>query len=685
MLSGPHRIVKALLHGLTPLFLILLIAVIPAGCGGGYDPPDTQLPNPVPGDDPEPEPLIELEGQWKLISLSSDSARTDLEASGLDVVLEIAADGTARWHVKEDGVNYFYCSADDMVLTLDQEVNDQVNLSYHHVLIDPQTGQVTRNGGLQEIHFTAVVQDGALIELADGHPPQGIVMLPEFDAYNEQDVINLTVTAADVDLSDSAPTLDSASLCDIKFDTVYPPDSQPPEITRFELSGPTPTTDPAISFILEGQDNVAVSAWLVSESDATPAVDDAAWSGAAPQGYTLSAGYGIKTVYAWAKDVRGNISDPAFISVEYIAPPDPPDTQPPVITLFALTSAATTPDPAITFDLEGQDNVAVSAWLVNETDTTPAVDDAAWSGSKPQGHTLSAGYGMKTVYAWAKDASGNISDSAAISVEYIDPPDTQAPVITRFELSSATPTTDPAITFDLEGQDNVAVSAWLINESDATPAVDDAAWSGTIPQSHTLSAGYGMKTVYAWAKDASGNISASASFSVEYMGSCVYVDTTVLPTNYSPVDGRVVRGGLSHLFSDDNEFLEMDARSFFSPMYLTVDFEFDPMDVTDLEVSVSSLGSNGDFQRTISVLNYVTGEDTLVESAREVNTGQEVRSDISLAGTVENISDYLEQNGDRLTFRLNIRLDRTNGSDNHYFDLVQLTVTHPEDPYCIDQ
>jgi hypothetical protein len=39
---------------------------------------------------------------------------------------------------------------------------------------------------------------------------------------------------------------------------------------------------------------------------------------------------------------------------------------------------------------------------------------------KPAAYTLSSGGGMKTVYAWAKDGGGNISEPASISVDYID-------------------------------------------------------------------------------------------------------------------------------------------------------------------------------------------------------------------------------------------------------------------------
>jgi hypothetical protein len=582
--------VEVLLHRLS--LTILLVAVVLIGCGGGYSPPDKEAQESGSKENDGAGQAIQFVGQWKLLSLSSDSARTDLAASGLDVVLDLSADGTARWHVKEDGQNYYYCSADDMVFEQDQEANHQVSLSYHRILIDPETRQVTQNDGVKQIDFSVSRSGDDLVELLDGHPPQGIVMLPEFDAYNEQELVSLTLQAAAIDLSGSMPTQESAPLCNVKSGVVDSSvDEEAPVITRFELTSATQTSDQAIAFNLEGRDNVAVSAWLINESSAVPTLDDAIWSDTKPSVYTLSSGYGMKTVYAWASDAAGNISDPASFNVEYIEPPDP-------------------------------------------------VDD-------------------------------------------------QAPVITRFELTSGTPTTDQAIAFDLEGRDNVAVSAWLVNESSAIPAMDDAGWSGSRPLAYTLSFGYGMKTVYAWVRDAVGNISDPALFSVEYtLPPCHYVESTVLPTGFR--GGGIVEGGnLESLLDDDNNYLYIDPDRTDQVMDLTVDFDFADTDVRDLKVTLSSRSESRypSYQRTVYALNHVTiGLDDwdIVEPAREIGES-EVRSEIVLSDIVENISDYLGQENDRLTFTLMIRMQTPSYYRDHLIDLVQLTVTHPEDPNCVDE
>jgi hypothetical protein len=344
MQSGRRLLLEVPLTWLTAFGL--LFAVVLTGCGEGYDPPESLYVPPGSaegegeGEGEEIRQGFEFEGQWKLISFSKDSTAANLQDSGLDIVLDIAADGTVRWHVKEDGRHYSYCSADDMVLTQDRQLKERVSLSYHHIIVDPKTMRVTQNNGLRQIHYTAVRPGGDIIELQDGHPPQGIIMLPVLNMLNEQDLISLTLKRTTIDFSDSTPTQYYARFCDIKSDIVDPADDpsddppenspenspddsppideQPPVIAQFELLSATPSTNAAIAFNLSGVDNDAISAWLINESAAEPAIDDAAWTDIKPATYTLSSGYGTKTVYAWAKDAGGNISEPASIRVEYI-------------------------------------------------------------------------------------------------------------------------------------------------------------------------------------------------------------------------------------------------------------------------------------------------------------------------------------------------------------------------------
>jgi hypothetical protein len=487
--------VEALLHRLiTP---VLFVAFVLAGCGDNYDPPENLYSPARSNDDSGSGQAVDFEGQWQVVSLSQDSVPIDLEDSGLDVVLDIAADGTARWHVREDGEHYFFCSADDMVLAQDQLVKDQVFLNYYHVVVDSETLQVTENEGLKQTQYTAVQSDDGLIDLQDGHPPRGIVMLPELNLFNPSDIVSLTLQAVTVDLSGSAPTQQYALECSIKSDIV----------------------------------------------DSINSLDD----------------------------------------------------EPPVITFFALTSATPTTDSTIAFDLEGRDNVAVRAWLINESAAVPALDDAAWSGTTPSAYTLSDGSGTKTVYAWAKDAGGNISDPASISVDYSLPP-------------------------------------------------------------------------------------------------CQGTETPASPEQFEIDNVSNSTGDLSSFSADDDDFLEMEIDSTQVPMVLTVDFELADTDVSDLRVRVSSISRQSSqnqpsaFRRTIFAYNYVAQTWNIVDPARSIGDTEQVLFDFAFADNVDNVSDYLGQNGDMRAFSLRIILAReTEASWRHDVGLVELMVAHPADPNCVEE
>jgi hypothetical protein len=95
------------------------------------------------------------------------------------------------------------------------------------------------------------------------------------------------------------------------------------------------------------------------------------------------------------------------------------DTTAPVVTAFIIPSTYGSTTVPITL-FTATDAVGVTHYLVNQTATTPAGDDAGWNATKQTTVTV-AGTGAQTVYAWAKDAAGNISASASDSVTVSTP------------------------------------------------------------------------------------------------------------------------------------------------------------------------------------------------------------------------------------------------------------------------
>jgi sugar lactone lactonase YvrE/regulation of enolase protein 1 (concanavalin A-like superfamily) len=84
--------------------------------------------------------------------------------------------------------------------------------------------------------------------------------------------------------------------------------------------------------------------------------------------------------------------------------------------------------------------------------------------------------------------------------------DTVAPTVTALTLPATWNSLTVPIT-TLTASDNFGVAGYLVTESSTKPSATASGWSNTPPGSYTF-AGTGSKTLYAWAKDAAGNVSA---------------------------------------------------------------------------------------------------------------------------------------------------------------------------------
>jgi hypothetical protein len=95
------------------------------------------------------------------------------------------------------------------------------------------------------------------------------------------------------------------------------------------------------------------------------------------------------------------------------------DTTPPVVTAFTIPASYNSLIvPINTFT--ATDNVAVTGYLVTDTGSTPSLSNLAWSANPWTQYTFSQA-GTYTLYAWARDAAGNISASASASVAVTNP------------------------------------------------------------------------------------------------------------------------------------------------------------------------------------------------------------------------------------------------------------------------
>ena len=277
-------------------------------------------------------------------------------------------------------------------------------------------------------------------------------------------------------------------------------DMAPPTVTAFTV----PATARSLTVTISGftaTDNVRVAGYVVNESATAPLATASGWSVTAPTSYTFSTP-GSKVLYAWAKDAAGNVSasrnGPVIV-----------DMTVPTVTVFTVPAAATALTVAIT-GFTATDNIGVTGYLVNESATAPLTTASGWSASAPASYTFATA-GTKTLYAWAKDAAGNVSVARQATVT-VTLPDTMPPIVSTFTIpATSTMMVVPITSFT--ATDNVGVTGYLVNESATAPLSTAPGWSASAPASYTFATA-GSKTLYAWAKDAAGNVSASKNASI---------------------------------------------------------------------------------------------------------------------------------------------------------------------------
>jgi hypothetical protein len=345
-------------------------------------------------------------------------------------------------------------------------------------------------------------------------------------------------------------TMDSTKNVGAVF-TLTLPDTTKPVVTSLSIP-PTGTTLTVAVSSLTATDNIGVIGYCLTETNSAAGC---IWYSPAQTSYTFA---GIpdgiataKTLYAWANDLAGNISN-SYAAATTITLPD---VTKPVVTAFTIPAAPTTLTVAVS-SLTATDNAAVTGYLITESSTVPLVSAAGWSATKPTNYIFTGiadGIATaKTLYAWAKDASGNISNgfTATTIVTLLD---ATKPVVSAFTISATTTTMIVAVS-NLTATDNIAVTGYLLTESATIPAVSATGWSTTKPTSYTFTGipdGIATtKTLYAWTKDAAGNVSSIFSASTII----TLPDTTqpVVTSLTIPATGTTVAVAVSSLTATDN-------------------------------------------------------------------------------------------------------------------------------------
>jgi hypothetical protein len=284
-------------------------------------------------------------------------------------------------------------------------------------------------------------------------------------------------------------------------------DTTPPTVTGFSIPATSNSLTVSIT-TFTATDNVAVTGYKATESATAPSASASGWSASAPSSYTFATA-GAKTLYGWAKDGTGNVSASRSASTTITLS----DTTPPSVTGFSIPATSTSLTVSIT-SFTATDNTAVTGYKATESATAPSATASGWTASAPSSYTYSTA-GAKTLYGWAKDGAGNVSGSRSASTT-ITVSDTAPPTA---NLSTGSFITPRKVSINLTATDDVGgsgVKAYMVKLNAATPSKSSPQWKLVAPTAFIFptTATTGPKTLYVWAKDKAGNISAPVSLLV---------------------------------------------------------------------------------------------------------------------------------------------------------------------------
>lgn len=190
------------------------------------------------------------------------------------------------------------------------------------------------------------------------------------------------------------------------------PDTSKPEVRNFNLEQISGTLNARIT--VTATDDREVTGYLIKDNNTAPLVNDSNWQSVVPTTFTFTS-EGNKTLYLFAKDAAGNISDPVVGSVTIVIR-QTQDTTAPIVT---NTTQSSQPAQTTSFSLTVRtDENATCAYSQNQNDQYNTMTRMRRTGGRTtHSHVVyGAVAGNNAYYVRCSDTDGNTSNATAINV-----------------------------------------------------------------------------------------------------------------------------------------------------------------------------------------------------------------------------------------------------------------------------
>lgn len=309
-------------------------------------------------------------------------------------------------------------------------------------------------------------------------------------------------------VKDNNGTVSAAASDTVVYDTAAPV----PDFAFDDDTTTTRTTGVTTDFIAPvGADQAPVTHWLLKSGVTVPTASDPNWkaypTNDLPTSFQLPlTGNGTKAASFWLKDAAGNVSTVVSDTIDMTL-------DAPVITSVTLASGATwfksLTNVPLDVNVTVGSGLAVGGYCLQPAASpvpTAASCSTGWKSATTNTNTFSGLDGTKTLYVYAKDNNGTISNvgSDSVSIDTVKP--TVAITVANDDTACAAFSIAGA---DAAGVANSGLTHYVARRTTNTaPGFPNSEWK-TTPEAAVAAIALqeGANTINVWTRDAAGNVS----------------------------------------------------------------------------------------------------------------------------------------------------------------------------------